>query len=811
MTIIRRAKPAFGQPGTEPRWSSSRKDAIGTAHSRASRVWFTVARGALTEVYYPHLDKPQLRELQLVVTDGETFVHNERGHMTSTVEAMSPHSLGLRIVNTEPQGRYKLVKELVANPSKPTVLMHTRLETSPEFEGRLSLYVVVNPHMGGTGIDDDAMVAQVASRSVLVANRDDHWVAVAATVPFARASCGYVGESDGWTDLSQNKRLTWDFDVANAGNVAMVGELDLSGVNQFTLGIGFGNHVHDATTTLLQTLAEPFAKHRDRFNRQWEEACKKHPQLEQHSNDGGKLYHLSNAMLRAHEDKGYPGAMIASLSIPWGESKGDDDMGGYHLVWPRDMVKSTTALMACGSRRTPLRALIYLAVAQREDGGFNQNFWLNGEPYWTAIQLDEVALPIMLAWRLHQADALVDFDPYPMVMRAAAFLVREGPATDQERWEENSGYSPSTLATNIAALTCAASFARLRGDESAAVFLQEYADFLEDHVEAWTVTTQGSLLADVPRHYIRIHPVEPGDLTPNEDPNVGSMTIKNRRPEGRHEYPAKEVVDAGFLELVRYGVRAGNDPLIEDSLRVVDATLKVDTPAGPAWHRYNHDGYGEGPSGEPFSTWGIGRAWPLLTGERGHYELAAGRDVKPYLHALEKFANEFGLLPEQVWDREDDGGGRFALGKPTDAAMPLCWAHGEYVKLLRSYNDGQVFDRIDAVYDRYVAGQRKHRKLEVWKFNRRVQTLRPGYTLRVQAAVPFRLRWSKDAWATKTDEDATPTSLGIHFVDLEANGTRSVDFTFFWTEAQNWEDQEFHIEVEPAPVLDPPPYPLAPE
>lgn len=354
-----------------------------------------------------------------------------------------------------------------------------------------------------------------------------------------------------------------------------------------------------------------------------------------------------------------------------GEAHGDEYRGGYHLVWTRDLVKSVTALLAAGHTETALEALIYLATSQREDGGFAQNFWLNGDPYWTGIQLDQVCFPILLARRLYRENALRQFDPYPMVLQAASYLIRHGPATQQERWEEASGYSPSTLAANIAALICAASFARERNDEHTATFIEDYADFLEDHLEAWTVTTEGTLVPEIQRHYIRINPIDIHDPHPNEDSNQGMLTIANRPPGSQRQFPAKEIVDAGFLELVRYGICKPDDPLIVDSLKVVDAMLKVETPVGPCWHRYNHDGYGQREDGGPFLNWGKGRVWPLLTGERGHYELAAGHDVQPYIRAMEGLASDTGLLPEQSWDEADRPEAELWLGRPTGSAMPL--------------------------------------------------------------------------------------------------------------------------------------------
>ena len=386
----------------------------------------------------------------------------------------------------------------------------------------------------------------------------------------------------------------------------------------------------------------------------------------------------------AHEDKSYPGALIASLAIPWGEAKGDQDQGGYHLVWTRDMVNSATALLAAGDTATPLRALIFLAVSQHEDGGFAQNFWVTGDAYWTGIQLDEVAFPIMLAWRLSCEKGLGEFDPYTLVRKGAAYLIRHGPVTQQERWEEASGYSPSTLASNIAALICAAQLFRKRGDEASAAFTEEYADFLESHIEDWTVTKTGSLHPGISTYYMRILPEHVGDENPAENPESRTLQIKNIPPGQPNEFPAKNVVDGGFLELVRYGIRSADDPVIVNTVKVIDAVLKVETHAGSVWHRYNHDGYGQQEDGGPFTSVGRGRAWPLLTGERGHFELAAGRSAETYIRTMEQLASPTGLLPEQVWDEADKPAKFMFLGKPTGSAMPLMWAHAEYIKLLRS-------------------------------------------------------------------------------------------------------------------------------
>ncbi len=792
-----RERPAFGGPGIEPRWTGSAKDGIGTAYATSSRIWFALSLGILNEVYYPTIDRPQLRDLQYLITDGKTFFHDERRLMDSQVDALSDHALGFRVTNQDHEKRYRIVKDIIADPHQACVLVHTRLEAKPALLPELHLYALCAPHLEVGGWENTGEVISVAGRRLLTAHKRSTWMALGASAPFLRTSCGYVGISDGWTDLADNYEMDWEFDHALDGNIALTGEIDLSQRTEFTLGLAFGDTFQAAVTALFQSLGLPFDQHRRRYVEQWNRGCKHILPLQKVARDGGRLYHMSQSLLLAHEDKTYPGAMIASLSIPWGDAIGDEELGGYHLVWTRDMVHSATGLLAAGNTDTPLRALIYLATSQRPDGGFYQNFWLRGEPYWQGIQLDEVAFPILLAWRLHRLRALQAFDPYPTVLRAAAYLIRQGPVTPQERWEEASGYSPSTLAANIAALICAAHFARERGDEQTAIYLQEYADFLECHIESWTVTTQGTLAPGINRHYIRIRPVNVGDVQPDEDPNHGILRITNTPPGQRVEFSAKEIVDAGFLELVRYGIRKPGDPLIEDSLRVVDAALKIETPFGPCWYRYNHDGYGQRSDGGPYQGWGKGRPWPLLTGERGHYELAAGRPMEPFIWALERFAHGIGLLPEQIWDELDRPDRHLYFGRPTGAVMPLMWAHAEYIELLRSVHDGQVFDFIPEVAERYTR-RVECKALEVWKPNRQVRTTKRDFTLRIQAPAPFRLRWTRSEWRTVEDTPSSPTGLDVEFVDIPIPQTQQapIRFTFFWTATQRWEGRDYMVAVE---------------
>jgi glucoamylase len=796
--------PAPGAPGIEPRWTAGAKDAVGTAYAVSSRLWYTLARGVNTEVYWPTIDTPQIRDLQYMVSDGETFFHDERRNTISKTEMIDLGAMGFKITNTDPEGRYSIEKQIIGDPHLNCLLIHTKFNVAPEWEGRLHLYVLCAPHLNIGGWHNNAEIMEKKARRFPVAYRDDVFMAIGAPGGFKKLSCGYVGASDGWTDLAHNMKMDWEYDSALDGNIAVTAEVDLSHGTEFTLGVAFGRSRHSAAATLFQSLCIPFEQNLNSFIEQWHRTRKRLTVIDMNhgklTESQSALFARSINLLLAHEDKLYPGAMIASMSIPWGEDKSDDELGGYHLVWTRDMVQCASALMAAGDISTPLRAMIYLAITQRDDGGYYQNFWINGDPYWTGVQLDEVSFPIIAGWRLWKANALANYDPYPGVTRACGYLIREGPATPEERWEEASGYSPSTLASNIAALICAAEMIEARGDKHTADFIRTYADFLESHVEKWTVTNQGSLLPGVKRHYIRINPAtsKPGD-TGDEDPDAGELILANQQPGERYKFPANQIIDAGFLELVRFGVREPGNPLIEDSLKVVDAVLKVDTPYGPCWKRYNHDGYGQRADGTSFKKWGVGHAWPLLVLERATYELAAGRKIDELLHAAEAFSTGVGLFPEQIWDAPDIPEEHMYFGKATGAAIPLMWAHAEYVKLVRSMLDNKIFDCIEPVAARYC-NDNPRRAIEVWKVNRQVPKVPAGALLRVQAESPFVLHWSDDEWHTASDTASVGTALGLEYADIQIENTQKTPlrFTFHWSMENRWEGVNYTVEIEHA-------------
>ncbi len=795
MARFRGGKGAFGAPGLKPTWTQGNKEGVGTARSQSSQVWYTISEGILNEVYYPTVDRPQTRDLQLLFADGDKVFLDEKRDLSCRTERI-PGSQGYRMTKQDPNGRLCLVQEVISDPVRPCVLAHTVVEGDERFLESLKIYILCAPHLQVSGAGNNAYAVEVCGRQLLMAEKGGLWLALGASCGFSRLSCGYVGSSDGYTDLRDNARMDYEFDHAKHGNIALNGELNLPQNRTFTVGLAFGDSVESAVSVLFQSLGVPYKEQRQTFIDQWKSAAPPRQDLARMSGDNGELLAVSYNLLLTHEDKRYQGGLVASLAIPWGSARGDKQgEGGYHLVWTRDLVESAMALLAAGNTEVPLRALIFLSTHQKEDGSFPQNFWLSGKPFWDNMQLDEVAFPILLARRLQYLGKLENFDPLVIVKRAICFLLQQGPVTGEERWEEHGGYSPSTFAALIAGFICAAAFVREREEEETAQFLESYADYLRSHLEDWMVTTQGSLLPGTPSYYIRLNPAKPGEVPAPNAVNTAELPLTSQAPGAPKTYPARDVVDGGFLQLVRYGILAADDPIVLNTVRVVDAVIKSDTPLGPCWRRYNHDGYGQRSDGSPYVDWGTGRPWPLLTGERGHYELAAGRDARPFLKTMEQFGSFTGLLDEQIWDEEDKPEQGMYRGQATGSAAPLLWAHSEYIRLLRSCQDGKVFDLIEEVAKRYANGSTRLKPVEFWLWKHPTAHMEKGRTLRVCVGSPFRLRWTEDGWATQHDTDSHPTSIGADYVDIptSANEQTQIEFTFFWTQVENWEGRNFQV------------------
>jgi glucoamylase len=699
-------KDAPGRPGIEPRWTSSAKSGVGTAAQPTSQVWFTVSHGILDEIYWPEVDRACTRDMGFIVTDGKQFFSEEKRQTNHSVEYLAVDAPAFHLTNECQEGRYKIDKEIITDPRLDVLLVRTRFVALKE--GELFLYVLLAPHLNDGGANNTAWIGEAWGQRFLFAERHGNALALACSAPFLNCSAGYVGQSDGWQDLHQHKRMEWSYPHASNGNVALTAQIDLKNCDgEFTLALGFDSTPVGASHHARASLLDGFDSARNAYVRGWQKWQKqlKAPAPEK-SESRLDYYRISTAVLHTHQAKKFPGGIVASLSIPWGFTKGDAERGGYHLVWVRDLAQVTGGLLAAGAAHSAAQVLRYLSVTQEADGSWPQNMWVTGAGYWKGKQMDEVAFPILLtatALREKLIDQTELERLWPMVRKALCFIIKRGPSTEQDRWEEVGGYSPYTMAVEIAALLEAAEFTT---EPELADSLRETADAWNEKIECWTYAS-GTELArkcGVDGYYVRIAPVTRDGTAPVE----GKIEMKNVNESTF--VPAASIVSIDALALVRFGLRAADDPRIVNTVRVIDSLLKIETPHGPCWHRYNHDGYGEHEDGSPFDGTGVGRAWPLLTGERAHYELAAGREdeARRLLKAMEAFTSDGGMIPEQIWDAADIPERSLYFGRPSGSGMPLVWAHAEYIKLARSIRDGKVFDLPPAPAQRYLSTTKRN-------------------------------------------------------------------------------------------------------
>jgi len=793
-------KSAPGHPGISPRWTSSAKSGVGTSLSSKSRVWFTLSHGILNEIYYPRIDQACIRDMELLVSDGKEFFSEEKRHTNFELDTLAEGVPAFQLTNTCKDGRYRIHKTVLSDPEQDVLLQRIRFEPLQGCLDDYHLYILLAPHLGNHGAGNTAWVENYKGWPVLNAQRGEIALSLACSVPWLKRSVGFVGTSDGWQDVYQHKQMLWEYTHAEDGNVALTAEIDLIACNgEFTLALGFGRTPAEASLRARASLDDGFKTAQETYLEEWQ-GWQKNLAPPSSVLKSPNLYRTSAAVLRTHEAKRFPGGMIASLSIPWGFNKGDEDMGGYHLVWPRDLVETAGGLLAIGAYDEVRRVIFYLQNTQEADGHWPQNMWMDGLPYWGGIQMDETAFPILLIDLARRKGALKDDEVarlWPMVRKAAGFLLANGPVTPQDRWEEDPGYSPFTLAVEIAALLAAADLAELQNDPPAAKLLHKTADLWNAHIETWTYVT-GTELAKrigVEGYYVRIAPPE---TTESSSPASGFVPIKNRPP-GESDAPAANIVSPDALALVRFGLRAANDPHILNTIKVIDALLKTDTPAGPIWRRYNEDGYGEHDDGSPFDGSGVGRPWPLLTGERAHYELAAGHadSAQSLLITLQAFANPDGLLPEQTWDGKDIPERELFFGRPSGSAMPLVWAHAEYLKLCRSLAEGNVFDMPPQTAKRYSLGE-KPSNYTIWAFNHKIRKLAHGNTLRLFLSAPAHVRWSIDKWVTEKKQKTYDSTLGVHVADLPTRRLKAdttIHFMIYWSNEERWEGRDYPVEI----------------
>lgn len=788
-----------GAPGISPRWTSSAKGGVGTAANVGSRVWFTISHGILNEVYAQRLDMACIRDFGFIVT-AEGYFSEEKRDTTQTGEMLEDGVPAYRLVHTSRDGRYRITKTIFSDPEREVVLQDVSFEALVGTGADYAVHAIVAPHLVNAGSGNTAWYGDFKGHGMLFAEGRGTFLAVASSVPWLARSAGFVGVSDGWQTLLRGEGLRPDYQRAENGNVALSGTIDLAaGGGRALLAIGFGAHAEEAAFRALISLQRGAGPALADFRtgwRQWQETLLP---LDQACDEKGlNRYRVSTMVMASHREPS-SGAIIASLSIPWGSSKGDDDLGGYHLVWPRDLVEIAGGLIAAGATDAAEGVLGYLMAVQESDGHWVQNSWLDGRPYWGGVQMDETGFPVLLYDMLLRAGAIDRSETTryaKMIEAAAGYIVRNGPSTQQDRWEEDGGYSPFTLAVEIAALLAAADAIEAAGRSSAAQYLREVADGWNEQIETWTyaVDTELSRTLGIEGYYVRVGAATGGGV----DALRGRVAIRNRA-DTNASLEASSLISPDALALVRFGLRAADDPRIRNTVIAIDAVLKRELPAGPYWYRYNDDGYGEHEDGSPFDGTGIGRLWPLLTGERAHYELALGKieEARRLLAAMEASSSEGGLIPEQIWDAKNIPERELYLGRPAGSAMPLAWAHAEHVKLLRSLKDGGVFDMPPQTARRYTDG--KHEvHVQSWRMNAKIKNVVEGRRIRLELLEPATVRWSLDNWRAVNDVTTMATGFGTHICDLPTQNLRAnevVKFTMFWSDRKTWEGANFEVHV----------------
>ncbi|ODA68106.1 Glucoamylase precursor [Methyloligella halotolerans] len=755
---------AFGAPGIPPTWASSDKDFVTTSLGTA-RVWASIGHGNVNEIYWPSTGRPEIRDFGFYLIGGGHWVDLKRV-CNYTLSKPEPYLPLLTVTHTGDD--YRLTLEVLPDPHRDVLLVRYDLE------GPYKLGIIAAPHLGESGYDNDAWV----DGGLLYASIPARAVCIGADAPMEDQSVGFVGASDGWQDLNAHNRFTYGFTSATGGNIAMSAALSAP---KGVIALGIAPHPTGARTLAMSSLAQGYDTVRERFLAGWE-AWGSKLSLPAPEADLAEEALTTATVLRTHEDRMFPGAVVASMSTPWGNST--NTLGGYHLVWPRDATLAAFALLAANQVEDARRMLAHMIGVQQPDGHWTQNYFPDGVPFWTGIQLDEAAFPVMLAAKLRELGQPDLPGTTEMVRRAIAFIAKAGPQSDQDRWEENPGISAFTIPVLIAALVAAAPWL----DEATRGYALDLADDWNERIEEWCYVT-GTPMAEklgVDGYYVRIAPPEmDGGVT-------GTLMLRNRNGE---TIRACALVALDFSYIVRLGLRSATDPKIKDTIKVVDEVLKVDTPSGPVYRRYNEDGYGEHDDGSPYDGNGVGRAWPLLVGERGHLALQAGEDPLLYLKTMRNCASPGGLLPEQVWDAAPIPERHLYPGRPSGSAMPLVWSHAEFLKLLIARQAGRPVELLEAVAKRY-GGSVPKAKYTRWRNEVPVPSLCQGRALIIEDREPFTLHLGWDGWQDVADVPAQELPFGLWGVAIEPEryaGRKELNFTRRYTEG--WEGKNHTVEI----------------
>jgi len=764
---------APGAPGLETHRANHLLSGLGKSFQATSRVTFSLSRGTVSEILFPVEAHSVAHDMQWIVTDGKDFFSEEKRHADHDTAPSEEGVPAYRIINTCRQGKYRITKEVVTDPFRDTLLqktLFTPLEPSPS-GNPYRLFLLLTPHIGESSDSHNAWTADYKGIPMLFAQKNGVTMALACSHPWKRRSVGYTGVSDGWMDLAAHRQMTREYRKAESGRVVLTCEVVLpqrtrpetaaaagpagaarpngangaaaatrpdgaAGANstELVVALGFGQDEHEAAGKAWSSLLEGFEGAKDQYVTQWRSW--------QHAlssmatgNTLGKYVRTSVMVLRLLEAKTFPGALQASLY-------------GAGVVRPRDLGAAFGAYMALGAPEDAQRLLGFLMATQEPGGYWPQTMHVSGIPISRAAPLDQVAQVILMVDACRRSFLLSPGKMqryWEIVLKAVSYLVGSGPVTPLDRWGSHQGIAPYTLAIEIAALLAAADMAEEKQEPGIATYCRKTADYLQQNIDNWTYISGA---------YRSVAYIGATD---------------------------EDGISTDALALVRFGLRKADDPRILSTVAAIDAQLKVETRYGPCWKRFSRD---------------IG-AWPLLTAERGLYEIAAGNlgGAASLLGTVEALSHH-GYFPEQVWDIPAGHS-----GEPSGTPLPVSWTHAEYLLLCCSLKENRILDMPRFTRERYLE-KAPAAPFVVWRFNMPCADLPRDKKLRIELKGPALIHWTDDNWVTKQHILTRDTHLGIFVAELtpKNNDGTELIFTFFWLNTDRWEDKNYSVALAQAAI-----------
>ena len=424
-------------PGGAASWTTGNKLAVGTAAGLDSRVWFTVAKGVTSEVFYPRLDVPNMEDMQYVITDGSTFVDLERDATSHTISMPTEKALEYTVTNTDARqpSKYRITNTYIADPSRDTLLVRTRFESLDG--GVYRLYVLANPSIAGGGANNSAWWD--GTNSALMASGTRSLFGSPTTVVSALkvgSPNGFVANNNGFAtmasdcnvELHRNMVLISRFDSASNGNVVQCGEIGGVGADTtFTLALGYGGDAATALGGAEGSLAAGFSDREAAYRKGWSDyvdGLLPAPSSVSTNELRRRVYYVAAMALHTAEDKTFRGGSVAGFSTPWGDFVNGDQLNdGYHRVWGRDLYQQAMGLIAAGDSTQALRMAQFLWSSQfigTATPGDGATYLPGLFPRYTPVsgigaasakdlgcceQLDEEAFAILLAWMTGLTDS----------------------------------------------------------------------------------------------------------------------------------------------------------------------------------------------------------------------------------------------------------------------------------------------------------------------------------------------------------------------------------------------------------------------